>query len=775
MHLNEDSASIRTPDKQETASISSRDKRNLILLEELRQTKERLELAQIAADVVSWEWDLVNNAVYRSANSPKLYGCPDAATMDYAAWWRTIHPDDHYILRDEVQACLAGRREFYAEFRVIWPDGTIRWLLGKGKVYKDTSGVPWKMSGVNIDITEKKQAIESLQASEARLRLALATGKMGEWSFDPRSKRVYWSREQEGVFGLRPGEFEGTIAAFLKRLHPEDVEGVRSRFESAIASESPTYESQYRILRSDGEIRWVASRAAFERGAERQVLKVVGVIVDITDLKNTEESLQRSEEQLRMITNSLPVLMSYVDSGETYRFNNATYEDWFHRPRSFFVGKHIREALGDEAYEVLRPYLRRALAGENVSFESEVSYRDSKKRFVRANYIPDVDELKRVCGIFVLVTDISIQKQIEASLRESEIRFRTLADSMPQIVWSAGTDGRIDYLNQRFFDYTGAKRADFESIEWTRWIHPEDLGSVQRAWADAVQNHGVFEKEMRIGNVRHRSDYRWFLARAVPVRDSDGRVVKWFGTWTEIQHQKQVEGDLREARERLSLSHEVLEAEVARRTEELRSALKEKEVLIKEVHHRVKNNLNVVSSLLGLQSSAIEDPSAKDAFRESQNRIESIALIHESLYRSKDLSRVDFSEYLRSFIRALFHSYGVDWERHPADIQIERVEVSVDVAIPCSLIVNELVSNALKHAFRGREIGKISVRLGSVGGQHVLTVEDDGVSFPESIDFDNSPSLGLQLVTTLTKQIDGVLRLYREGGTKFVLQFPRSK
>jgi PAS domain S-box-containing protein len=204
----------------------------------------------------------------------------------------------------------------------------------------------------------------------------------------------------------------------------------------------------------------------------------------------------------------------------------------------------------------------------------------------------------------------------------------------------------------------------------------------------------------------------------------------------------------------------------------LEASLREKEVLLKEIHHRVKNNMQVISSMLRLQSNYIEDPKTLELFNESQNRVRSMALIHEQLYRSADLARIDFAGYVRALTGQLARSY--ESSAHVTlQVEVEGIALGVDAGIPCGLIINELVSNAFKHAFRGRSSGTIWVRMRQQDDKYVLSVGDDGVGFPKEIDFRNTESLGLQLVTTLTDQLEGSIELVSEGqGTEFIITFP---
>lgn len=203
----------------------------------------------------------------------------------------------------------------------------------------------------------------------------------------------------------------------------------------------------------------------------------------------------------------------------------------------------------------------------------------------------------------------------------------------------------------------------------------------------------------------------------------------------------------------------------------LRSSLEEKEVLLKEIHHRVKNNLQIVSSMLSLQIRQIEDPKARELFTESQTRVRSIALFHEKLYQSKDLRRVEIGEYLKGLTSGLFTTYGVNPDDISLTIDAEEVSLGVDAAISCGLIVNELVSNSLKHAFPAGRKGQVQVKLARDGDGVVLDVCDDGVGVPAAIDFRNPGTLGLKLVSILTEQVGGTITLDRTTGTRFVIRF----
>jgi two-component sensor histidine kinase len=209
-----------------------------------------------------------------------------------------------------------------------------------------------------------------------------------------------------------------------------------------------------------------------------------------------------------------------------------------------------------------------------------------------------------------------------------------------------------------------------------------------------------------------------------------------------------------------------------RMEEELKASLQQKEMLLREIHHRVKNNLQIISSLLGLQSDCISDPQVLALFKDSQDRIRSMALIHEKLYRSGNLARIDFTSYIGDLAAELLRSYGVDPNRVSLQVVGEKAWLNVDTAVPCGLILQELVSNCLKHAFPEGRSGEITIALrAEAEGKYALTVRDTGIGFPEDLDFRHTESLGLQLVIILTEQLGGTIVRQSGEGTGFTLMF----
>ena len=233
---------------------------------------------------------------------------------------------------------------------------------------------------------------------------------------------------------------------------------------------------------------------------------------------------------------------------------------------------------------------------------------------------------------------------------------------------------------------------------------------------------------------------------------------------SDISHQKKAEKYLQDA-------HDMLEIKVKERTQELSEALEEKELLLKEIHHRVKNNLQLISSLLNLQIPYIGHEKSAELFKESQNRVRSIAMVHEKLYQSKSLDKIDFPDYIINIISTLFQAYNINQEKVNFELKMDDLSLNIETCIPCGLIITEIITNSIKHAFPDEMEGIISVNLVYANEKVTLKIRDNGIGFPKDIDFENSDSFGLQLVNLLINQLRGTIELHNEKETEFVINF----
>jgi len=337
--------------------------------------------------------------------------------------------------------------------------------------------------------------------------------------------------------------------------------------------------------------------------------------------------------------------------------------------------------------------------------------------------------------------------RIEQALRKSEERFRRAVEYAPNAVVMVNATGRIEMVNAQAERLFGYQRSELlgQQVETLvpgplREKHPDLRDGFFRAPRSRPMGAGRDLYGLR----KDGSQFPVEIGLN-PIETEDGMMV--LSAIIDISDRKREEGRIRDA-------------------------LKEKDLLLGEIHHRVKNNLQVIHSLLGLQSANVEDPAVLGILRESQNRVLSMALIHQTLYQSNDFARVDFASFLDALVPNVVTSYGIDSGRFAVAVDAGDVHLPISTAIPCGLIVNELVSNTLKHAFPEGRDGRIDIQLASNGnGGAVLSVSDDGIGLPENLDPAKTESLGLQLVTLLADQIGGELSIQHRDPTRFALHF----
>ncbi len=353
--------------------------------------------------------------------------------------------------------------------------------------------------------------------------------------------------------------------------------------------------------------------------------------------------------------------------------------------------------------------------------------------------------------------ELAERRRIEAALRESEERYRLNFEHVTDIVYSIDREFQVLDVSPSVERHLGYRPQELigRPFHELKLIAPD---SMEAALRDALR---VFGGE-RIASATYE-----FIAK-----DGTRKIGEVSGA--PLIRDGQVPAII-------CVGRDITER--VRAEEQIKASLGEKEVLLKEIHHRVKNNLQVISSLLNLQSRGLEDPATIEMFRDSQNRIRSMALIHEKLYRSQDLAQIDFAEYIRELTSFLFRSYSASTRGVTLKVHVDDTQLDIDSAVPCGLILNELISNALKHAFplvapgadtlardKPYEI-RVEVKAGD-SGQLTMSVGDNGIGFPEGLDFRQSTSLGLQLVNTLVNQLNGTLELHRNDGTQFRIMFP---
>lgn len=349
----------------------------------------------------------------------------------------------------------------------------------------------------------------------------------------------------------------------------------------------------------------------------------------------------------------------------------------------------------------------------------------------------------------------SLQKSKE-KIESSEKRYRAIFENTGTGMIMANAENTISIVNTEFEHMTGVSKEKIENKrKLTDFIPPEYLkhGSNGENFHDAdmnlvglnIQN---YELELEV-----RGEKRNFLATSTSIPDSGEILISII--------------DITERKKNEKL---------------IKSSLKEKEVLLREIHHRVKNNLQIISTLLSMQADETDNEEIIDFYTESQNRIQSMALIHENLYQSTDISSINIKKYIKNLLNDIKYSYGTLNDRIKIEIDTEDYSLNIETAVPCGLIINELVSNSLKYAFPHDKTGVISVSLHEISLENhekegrkerkfQLKVKDNGIGLPDDFDIDKSTSLGLHLVTALTEQLEGHIKLEKNEGASFTIVF----
>ena len=405
---------------------------------------------------------------------------------------------------------------------------------------------------------------------------------------------------------------------------------------------------------------------------------------------------------------------------------------------TYFVADRLQTVIS-------KPILQLAGVMRIISKEGDYSLRVEK---------PGSDEIGILFdGFNNMLGQIEFRKKerikAERALEKSRERFRSLVEASSDWIWEVDKDGKYTYVSPRIHDLLGYNPEEAVGKRPFDFMPFDEAERVAVLFEDAVQRKGIIVGLENI-NIHKNGQLVVLETNGVPILDEDGNLMGYRGIDRDITNRKLAE-------------------------KQIQKDLKEKEVLLKEIHHRVKNNLQVISSLLSLQSRFIKDPQALEMFQESKERVRSMALVHEKLYMSKDFASIDFVDYIKSLVGSLYRAYRVNLKKIELIIDINDVSLPVDLAVPCGLVINELVSNTLKHAFPTSYTGKAKLEISMYSkntDEIELIVKDNGIGIPCGIDFKNGESLGLRLVAILIEdQLRGKIEMERGEGTEFRMIF----
>ncbi|MDO9324210.1 MAG: histidine kinase dimerization/phosphoacceptor domain -containing protein, partial [Methanoregula sp.] len=446
----------------------------------------------------------------------------------------------------------------------------------------------------------------------------------------------------------------------------------------------------------------------------------------------------------------------------------------------------VERFLGDEALKrgyhssAAFPFrLRGKVAGAYMIYASE-------KNFFNKIEIDLLEEIATNISFALDMLDEQARRtRAEEALAGSEEQLRMALEGADAAFWDWNIPSGKAVFSDRFYTMLDYEPGEFPATydAWTARIHPDDRDRVLTDLKQQIQEkRPLFELEYRLST--KGGIWIWILGRGKTVETDDlGDPVRLTGVNLDITNRVLMESEIRslnaalegrvkDRTEALSKANEALEEENAQRVmaeKKLQESYNEKVVLLKEIHHRVKNNLQIIASLLNLQSRYITDTPTLTAIRESQNRVRAMALVHEKLYRAEDIAHISLQEYIRFLGNGLFQFYDARVRGILFTLEVADINVDIDAAIPIGLILNELISNSLKYAFPDDKRGEIFVRVQKEGHTLHVLFRDTGIGIPAGLDWRNSPSLGLRLVTTLVDQMNGTVELDRSNGTFFTM------
>ncbi|HKQ79989.1 MAG TPA: PAS domain S-box protein [Blastocatellia bacterium] len=541
-----------------------------------RESSEHLRMAMEAANAGSFDFDIVSGVITWTPNRSGPPGRADKIEEEYQAWRARVHPEDIGWVEADIAKALSERRDLYIEYRILKSDGGVEWVTNIGHTSYNEAGQPVRMRGLMIDATDRKRVEERLRESEERLRLALEGAQAGVWEVKFNPYRAYWSKEYRELYNFSEAD-QATNEMWATRVHPDDLQRVVDGNNGLLNAEQNEMRQEFRINHPEHGERWLLDFVRVRRDPSGRPISLGGINLDVTERKHAEIALRQSEERFRELVENIsdvfwitdpksrdPIYISPAYERLWGRPAATTFEEWVaaihledrERVKMRYLAK-IMEGGYDETYRVVRP--------------------DGSMVWVQDRGFPVYDDAGEIRHIVGVAEDITDRKRFEDALRESQRRYAALAEAVPQLVWTAGPDGSVDYFNQRWYGYTGATPDESMDQEWRTFIHPDDCEHVEKVWKRGLRMGEPVHFELRLRGADEA--YHWFIGRGVPYRDErrgaaprrqsgkngaagngatfneeKGRVIKWFGTFTDIHDLKMAEAVVRESEARLRLA-----------------------------------------------------------------------------------------------------------------------------------------------------------------------------------------------------------------------------
>ncbi len=750
--------------------------------DKLRRNQAILAEAQRIAKLGYWEYDPADGSVEWSEQTFLIFGfAPDQKAPSFSEIEQRIHPDDRELHSKVVEEAIAKGRPYKIELRIILPDNSLRYVEAIAKL-EITDGKTVKLFGSVLDITDRKLIEQELRNSEAKYRLIVENQTDFILRSLPDTTIIYVNQSLLKAFG---GDSNQVIGKKWADFVPYDYLIPLENKIKSLSVDNPTFVNVNPNVRGDGTIGWTewVNLGIFDQYGNLTEIQSVGR--DITDRKLAEQALEKSKKQLLEAQR-----IAHLGSWEF----DFTTTKWTWSPELFNI-YGLDPSLGEPTYaeylEMLQPedrerfdqaMQRTILTGEQFLLETKFLRPDGVLKYLEVRGERIITDVGSPICLVGTVLDITDRVKMEKALQESEARFRNIANNIPGVIlrYVLHPDGKDEllYISPGCYNIWGVSQeealADVNKL-WAK-VFLEDIAPMRESILLSAQNLSLWRRDYRIRS--REGEIKWLSGVGIPKREDNGDIV-WDTIITDVTDQKRTQAELEELVKKrtieLEKSQKFLEEQLEKEKELIaliQTELKQKETLLKEVHHRVKNNLQIITSLMRLQHDQHQDPALKLSFQDSQNRIQAMALIHESLYRSDNLSAINTSIYFQELAEYLGQIYNAKSRNITISLDTSDIMLDIDRAIPCGLIVNELLSNSLKYAFVDRSSGTITISLHQFGADYLLQVRDNGIGLSADFNIHRSPSLGLRLVDRLVKQLRGHLKIGYDQGAVFSISFP---
>ena len=700
----------------------------------LKENERILNEAQSIAHIGHFYLNTITLEVSGSDELFKIFGLTtDDNNLD--AFAGVVHPDDRECDLYHIQRGMTHGERLDIEHRLLLKDGTEKWFHAIGQSLKDETENINYLIGTVQDITELKKTMLKLKESEEMYSSFVKHYGGIAYRGGLDQVPIFFHGAVEEITGYTEKEFiEGRLPWF-SLSHPDDLPSEELMYKML---NIPGYSAQrkYRIYRKDGQIRWIFESGHNVCDKDGKVIAVQGTLNDITNLRRAEEALRESENIMRSILANSPDYILMIDNNYNIQFNN----------------RHLSEKMKDGIINqkrvkdgVAQIFSERKAENTTVSLPTETgtqSYYEVRFGFIKSD--------GEIIATLLILTDKTERKNLEIELSYSNNLFKNIFSTTS--TQFAYLDKNFNFLmvNEAFAKSTGH---DVDFFKGKNYFDLYPNAETEEIFQQVVNTGESFFTKARPFKNPERPEqgktyWDWTLE---PLADSYDVIQKLLLTLYDVTERKKLGLDIK------------------RYTNDLEKNVIEKENLFRELHHRVKNNLQIISAITIMQKQNL-DQKTREIFIEFQNRIGAMAKLHEILYNSGDFSNLNIQDYVYSLVNDIFLSYNLDKERINFEINTGEIEIDLRNAMYYGLIINELVSNALKYAFPNNKSGLITISMEKPDVRSViLKVEDNGIGISDDIDYTNTETMGLKIVQILTKQLNGSITLNKDKGTGWTI------